>query len=113
MGVIAEKFSDEKGLVWPEAVAPAKVYLVGIGGEAAIKCADDLYNELTEKGIEVLYDDRDVRPGQKFTDFDLLGLPYRVTVSDRMLESEKYELVTRADGQQLLLTREELLVRLG
>jgi prolyl-tRNA synthetase len=112
MGVIAEKFSDEKGLVWPEAVAPAKVYLISIGGEAAIKCADDLYNELGAKGIDVLYDDRDVRPGQKFADFDLIGIPYRVTVSDRMLESENYELVARADGQQLLLTREQLLAKL-
>ncbi len=112
MGVIAEKFSDEKGLVWPEAVAPAKVYLVGIGGEAAIKCADDLYSELVAKGIDVLYDDRDVRPGQKFADFDLIGVPYRVTVSDRMLELENYELLTRADGQQLLLTREQLLDKL-
>ncbi|MDB5183750.1 MAG: proS, partial [Candidatus Saccharibacteria bacterium] len=68
MGVIVEKFADEKGIVWPESVAPAKVYLVRIGGDAAIKHADELYDELVGKGIEVLYDDRDERPGTKFAD---------------------------------------------
>jgi len=113
MGVIAEKFADNKGLVWPESVAPAKVYLIGIGGDAAIKHADGLYEELTKKGVEVLYDDRPLRPGQKFADFDLMGIPYRITVSDRMLENNTYELVARRDEQQLLLTRDELLAKLN
>lgn len=113
MGVIAEKFADEKGLVWPEAVAPAKVYLIGIGSEAAVRCANDLYDELTAKGVDVLYDDRDIRPGQKFADCDLIGTPYRVTVSDRMLESDNYEFVTRNNGQQLLLTHEQLIAKLS
>src|SRR5690606_35470222 len=59
MGVIVEKFADEKGIVWPESVAPAKVYMVRIGGEEAVRHADSLYEELTAKGIDVLYDDRD------------------------------------------------------
>jgi len=113
MGTIAEIISDDKGLVWPEQIAPAKVYLIGIGSEVAIQHADELYAELTEKGIEVLYDDRDVRPGQKFADAELIGIPYRVTVSDRMLENNTYELVSRGDGQQLLLTREQLLDKLS
>jgi prolyl-tRNA synthetase len=113
VGVIAEIFADDKGLVWPESVAPAKVYLVGIGGEDTIKHADDLYDQLTKAGIEVLYDDRDLRPGQKFADCELMGIPYRLTVSDRLMESNSYELVSRKDGQQILLTREQLLDKLS
>lgn len=113
MAVIAELFADEHGLVWPESVAPAKVYLVSIGGEQAVKQADDLYEELTSTGIEVLYDDRDMRPGQKFADSELLGIPYRVTVSDRLIAENQYELVTRKDGEKLLLTHEQLLAKLS
>ena len=113
MGTIAEIFADDKGLVWPESVAPAKVYLIGIGGESTIKHADELYVELTEKGIEVLYDDRDVRPGQKFADCELMGIPYRVTVSDRMLEANTYELATRKSDEKLPLTHDELLAKLS
>lgn len=113
MGVIAEIFADDKGLVWPENIAPAKVYLVRIGGDSAITHADELYNELIEKGIEVLYDDRDIQPGQKFADSELMGIPYRVTVSDRLLATKEYELVERKDGDKRLLTHEQLLAKLS
>lgn len=113
MGVIVEKLADEKGIVWPESVAPAKVYLVRIGGDEATKHADELYDELKSKGIEVLYDDRDERPGTKFADAELMGIPYRITVSDRMLEKDEYEFTTRADGSTQTLTRTELFAKLG
>ncbi len=113
MGVIVEKFSDDKGLVWPENIAPFKIYLLRIGGDQATGHTNDLYREFTEKGFEVLYDDRDIHPGQKFADSELLGIPYRVTVSDRMLENDQYELVERKNGQKSLLTREQLLAKLG
>jgi prolyl-tRNA synthetase len=113
MGVIAEKFADDKGLVWPEAVAPAKVYLVRIGDEAATQHADALYDELQAKGIEVIYDDRDVRPGQKFADSELIGIPYRVTVSDRLLADNTYEFTTRSSGETIILTRDALLAKLS
>ena len=113
MGLIAEHFSDDKGLVWPENVAPFTVYLVRIGGEAAIAHADALYDELVAKGIEVIYDDRDERPGTKFADAELMGIPYRVTVSDRLIEAEQYELTSRATGETILLTHSELLAKLG
>ncbi|MDD3035429.1 MAG: His/Gly/Thr/Pro-type tRNA ligase C-terminal domain-containing protein [Candidatus Saccharimonadaceae bacterium] len=113
MGVIAEIFSDSKGLVWPENIAPYKVYLVRIGNEEVVKCADGLYEEFSSKGIEVLYDDRDVHAGQKFADSELIGIPYRVTVSDRLMADGNYELVERKDGQIKLLTREQLLVKLS
>lgn len=113
VGVIAELTADEKGLVWPENIAPFKVYLVGIGGEEANIHTDELYKELIGKGIEVLYDDRDVRPGQKFADSELIGIPYRVTVSDRLMADNKYELSERKDSKTTLLTREELLAKLS
>ncbi len=112
MGVIAELFSDDKGLVWPEEIAPAKIYLVRIGGEEAVRHADELYEELKSKGVEVLYDDRDARPGEKFADSELMGIPYRVTVSDRLIESEKYEFTTRKTGETSELTRSDLFAKL-
>jgi prolyl-tRNA synthetase len=112
MGVIAELFADDRGLVWPENIAPAKVYLVRIGGEAAVKAADDLYRELQDKGVEVLYDDRDERPGVKFADSELIGIPHRVTVSDRLLENGQFEHTLRVDGSTATLTREELIAKL-
>jgi len=113
MGLLAEHFADDKGLVWPKNIAPSMVYLVGIGGESAIACADGLYKELIDKGIEVIYDDRDVRPGQKFADSELMGIPYRVTVSDRLLATNEYEIVERKSGEKMLLTREQLLAKLS
>lgn len=111
MGVVVEKFADDKGIVWPENIAPAKVYLVQIGKES-VALADELYAELVEKGIEVIYDDRDERPGAKFADAELTGIPYRVTVSDRLMNEEKFEFTSRATGAEELLTRDELLAKL-
>lgn len=113
MGLIAEHFSDNKGLVWPENIAPAKVYLVRIGNDTAVAHADGLYDELMAQGIEVLYDDRDERPGNKFADAELMGIPYRVTVSDRLIEAGQYEYTVRATGETVLLTRSELLAKLN
>ncbi len=112
-GVIVEKMADEKGIVWPESIAPYKVYLVRIGGEEAVVHADELYKELTAKGIEVLYDDRDERPGAKFADAELMGIPYRVTVSDRLLEKQQYELTFRKSSETQTLTRDELFATLN
>lgn len=109
MGLIAEHFADEKGLVWPENIAPFKVYLVRIGGEAAIQKADEIYDMLNEAGVEVLYDDRDARPGEKFSDAELMGLPYTLTVSDRLLDGGEFELKRRAGGDAELLTPGALL----
>ena len=108
MGVIAEKFSDEKGLVWPVDIAPAKVYLVSIGSGDAIKEADRLYELMKIKGIEVIYDDRDVRPGEKFTDGELMGIPHMVTVSDRLIKTGNFEHKLRSTGEVSLLTQDEL-----
>lgn len=112
MGVIVEKFADDKGIVWPESIAPAKVYLIRIGGEAAVRAADELYEELRGRGVEVLYDDRDERPGVKFADSELMGIPHRVTVSDRGLEAGHYEYTPRTGSEDAVLTRDELVAKL-
>ena len=106
MGVIAEKFADEKGLVWPEEIAPFKYYLVGIG-EKGIAEAEKLY-----KGHEneILFDDREARPGEKFADAELIGIPYRVVISDKTLAEGKVELTSRRDGESKLVDLKELFV---
>ena len=111
MGVIVEKFADEKGLIWPENIAPARVYLVQIG-EKSRAAADELYETLGAQGVEVLYDERDERPGVKFADAELMGVPLRVTVSDRLLDGKKWEVAARASGERQLLTTDELLATL-
>lgn len=112
MGMLAEHFSDEKGLVWPESVAPAKVYLVQIG-EKSIEKADEIYERLQRAGIEVLYDDRNEQAGAKFADAELMGIPYRLTVSDRLIENGKFELVSRVGGEEKMLSVEEIIERLA
>lgn len=109
MGVIAEKFSDDKGLVWPEAVAPARVYLARLGNtEPIIQEADELYNRLTTAGVPVLYDDRDTRPGAKFADADLIGIPYRLVISDKTQAAGTLELKARTSDQARQVSRDEL-----
>jgi prolyl-tRNA synthetase len=110
MGVIAEHFSDEKGLVWPDNIAPAKVYLARLGeDESVVKAADELYEELEKQGIAVLYDDRDVRPGEKFADADLIGIPHRVVISTKTLEANKIEYKQRSNQESKLIPKEELI----
>mgnify|MGYP001940762423 CR=1 FL=1 len=111
MGVLAEHFADEKGLVWPENVAPYKVYLVSIGNVAGQ--ATELYEKLQSAGVTVLFDDRDERPGAKFADAELIGLPYRVTISERLLEEGKLEFTRRNGGETELLTLDELLAKIA
>ncbi|HVS59043.1 MAG TPA: aminoacyl--tRNA ligase-related protein [Candidatus Saccharimonadales bacterium] len=115
MGVIAEHFSDEKGLVWPESVAPAKVYLIRLGDDNhVVKAADDLYSQLTSAGVEVLYDDRDdVRAGAKFADADLMGIPYRVVISNKTIADQTYELKARNKDTAQLVGEQELHRKLG
>jgi prolyl-tRNA synthetase len=114
MGVIAEKLSDEKGLVWPRAIAPYTVYLVQIGEDEAVKArAEALYQTMNDKGIEVLYDDRAERPGAKFADAELLGIPFRVTVSERLIDQDGYEFTPRTGGESIVLTLDDLLAKLS
>ncbi len=104
MGVIAEKFADEKGLVWPETVAPFKYYLVGIG-ENGIRTAEEFY---TGRETEIFFDDRNLRPGEKFADSELMGLPYRIVISDKTLTEDAAELTNRQTGETRLIKLTEL-----
>ena len=104
MGVIAEKFADEKGLVWPETVAPYKYHLIGIG-EKGLAEAEKFYNGREDA---VLYDDRDKRPGEKFADAELMGLPLRIVISDRTLEQNEAEVTDRKTGKSWTVKLDEL-----
>jgi prolyl-tRNA synthetase len=113
VGLLAELFADEKGLVWPENVAPFQVYLARLSDEAAVVAtADDLYHTLQEAGITVLYDDSDKRPGEKFADADLIGLPHRVVVSAKTVEAGQFEYKARTADSPEMLSKELLTNRL-
>jgi len=113
MGVIAEKFSDKKGLVWPANIAPALVYLARLGEEKeVVKSANELYEHLTELGVSVLYDDRDERAGAKFADADLMGIPYRVVVSQKTVDSGNFEIKSRKEKDSQLLSEKDLIKKL-
>lgn len=114
MGTIAELLSDDRGLVWPENIAPFKVYLARLGDDnMVVKAADELYDNLSRAGISVLYDDRDARPGDKFADADLMGIPYRVVVSNRTVEAGKHELKARTAEGTESCSAEDLIARLS
>ena len=100
MGTIAEIWSDDKGLVWPESVAPFSIHLVALfGADGKVeKVASELYRHLSSKGIEVLYDDRQCSAGEKFSDADLIGIPWRYVVSSKTLESDAVEVKDRKTG---------------
>ncbi len=120
MGAVVEALSDADGIVWPEEVAPFRVHLIAIADKAG-KVAEEaakLYNAFTEKGIDVLYDDRDARPGEKFADSDLLGLPHRVVLSEKTLAEGVLEYKPRCAntaGERSVekITQAELLKRLS
>lgn len=103
MGVIAEKFADDKGLVWPENIAPFKYYLIGIGDQG-----EDFANNLhKEYSSSILLDDRKLRPGEKFADAELMGIPYRVVVSNKTLENNSVEITNRQTSETKILSIEE------
>lgn len=114
MGTIAELLSDEKGLVWPQNVAPAMAYIARLDdSEAVVAAADKLYEELSDAGVEVLYDDRDARVGEKFADADLLGIPYRIVVSKKTVEAGKFEVKGRTSDEEKLLEHTEVVKALA
>ncbi len=110
MGTVVELLSDEKGIVWPSSIAPFNLHLVNAmaNDDGAVSYADELYDLLTARGASVLYDDRDVRAGEKFADSDLLGMPYRIVVGKEALAGNSLEVVNRATGEVDRYTMEEL-----
>ena len=113
---IVEAHHDEKGIVWPAAVAPYAAHLVTIGGarEArVVEVADGLHDLARDAGREILYDDREESPGVKLTDAELLGMPWIVTVSPRSLAAGGVELTRRATGERTTISPETLEAYLG
>jgi len=97
---IIEQNHDEKGMIWPANIAPYHIHLIGLNtnNDIVVKKTEAIYHELL-KDFEVLYDDRDLHPGQKFGDADLIGLPIRITMSKRLLEQDKVELKYRNESK--------------
>lgn len=110
MGVVVEKYADEKGIVWPESIAPFQVHLILLNyeDEEVRDWADGMYNALVERGIEVLYDDRQMGTGAKFKDSDLIGIPHRIIMSKKGKNEGKFEVVERISGATLYLNENEL-----
>jgi prolyl-tRNA synthetase len=99
MATIVELHHDKSGILWPDEVAPFKVHLIKVGKDnpELDKQADKLYKEFLEKGIEVLYDDRELMAGEKFAESDLIGCPYRVIISTKTLLEGKAEIKKRKE----------------
>ena len=108
MGTIVEVLSDDKGIIWPESVAPFKFHLIEIVSDKpeVKETAEKIYKEIGE--ANVLYDDRDLRAGEKFADADLLGMPYQIIISEKNIASEKFELKNRKTGETKMVSREEI-----
>jgi len=115
MASIVEQSHDEFGIIWPIPVAPFQVHLIALNleDEHVREEAEGLYRKLLDANVEVLFDDRDVRAGEKFDDADLLGMPVRLTISKRTLSERRIEVKLRGSKEKELITYEELLKKLG
>jgi prolyl-tRNA synthetase len=114
MAAVVEKNHDDKGIIWPVAIAPYHVYLCPLyreGSEVA-GVAEKIYADLTAAGLEVLFDDREESPGVKFNDADLLGVPFRVTVSPRTLQKDSVELKRRSEKDPEIVSLGEIVNKL-
>jgi len=111
MGAIVEVLGDEKGIIWPKEIAPFQAHLILISGgnKDVVAEADNLYNLLAEHGIETLYDDRDVRAGEKFADSDLIGIPTRLVISEKTLAEGGVEVISRKTGGTTLVSESAII----
>jgi prolyl-tRNA synthetase len=112
VGAAIEQNHDERGIVWPEAMAPFAVAVVPVGyqrSEAVKQAADALYEQLRGEGIDVVMDDRNERPGVMFADMELIGVPHRITIGDKSLAEGKVEYVARRAGTTEMVGRDEVL----
>ena len=110
MGTLVEVYNDERGIIWPEAVASFQIHLVELKGKGVESKVKKIYKNLTDSGIEVLYDDRDVSAGEKFGDADLLGVPWRAVVSEK--SGDQIELKARNSQTGKLVGLEELIKKI-
>ena len=111
MGTVAEICSDKDGLIWPISISPFQVHIIAIfdKDDKVSKVASDIYHSLMEKGVEVLYDDRDMRPGEKLKDSDLIGIPIRIVVSEKTIEENIIEVKNRKTGEVQKMLKESFL----
>lgn len=111
LGTVVEVMGDDKGIVWPESIAPFVVHLVEIpsANSEVHALARALYISLGVHGVEVLWDDRDLRAGAKFAESDLMGIPHRIIVSEKTLGEKKFEVKNRATSEVRMLSREDIL----
>lgn len=113
MGALAEVFHDDKGIIWPKSVAPYQVHLVSLGADENVKKeAKKLYEKLLAKGVEVLYDDREVGAGEKLADADLIGAPLRLVVSKKTLEKKSVEAKERDKQEAEMVKLSEAMKKL-
>jgi prolyl-tRNA synthetase len=109
MGTIVEVLSDEAGIVWPESVAPFLIHMIILGeNEEVKKEAFDLYESLKDRGVEVLLDDRKIRAGEKFADADLIGIPYRLIISEKNIAAGEVEMKERKTGKTKMISQADL-----
>jgi prolyl-tRNA synthetase len=115
MGTVVEALADDKGIIWPESIAPFKVHLLSLGEDENVKKqANIVYDTLMKKNIEVLFDDRDeISPGEKFADADLLGMPFRVVISARSMKEKGVEVKKRNEEKGKIISPDELLTLLA
>ncbi len=116
MGTAVEINNDENGIIWPEAIAPYKVHLIDIKGKdnKYSSLAGNLYDKMTKNGTEVLFDDRnDLRAGEKFADADLIGIPYRVIVSDKTAERDSAEIKKRGEKKSEVLPIDKIMKKIS
>ena len=106
MGTIVEVCHDEKGIIWPESVAPFKVHLISLKKDEE---AQKIYQELVDNDIDVLFDDRDASAGEKFADSDLIGIPYRIVVSEKSLAAGGVELKKRNEKESKIISAAEII----
>ena len=113
IGTIVEASHDEKGIVWTSGVAPFSVHIASVGNdEAVLKEAKNIHDALEKENISVLWDDRDVRPGEKFADSDLIGIPVRIVVSQKTIEAGLLEVKNRKSGDVKNLSLKEIIAEL-
>ena len=116
MGTAVETSNDEKGIIWPETIAPYKVHLIGLKGKTgkSSQLAEELYEKMTKNGVEVLFDDRDdLRAGEKFADADLIGIPYRIIVSEKTAENDSAEIKKRGEEKSEVLPIDKIMKKIS
>lgn len=108
-----EQNHDEKGIIWPKVIAPYQVIILALGeDEEVVKVSEELYRELAARGVETLLDDRKERPGVKFNDADLIGIPLRITIGTRSLKNNLIEARVRRTGEEMQIGLEESVERI-